>query len=521
MANRNISHALNFHEITKHSYVSVRTDRYYLDWSIKPYPFKVYVDLPKIPLPKDFPKPEKNALECFKQPEILSEEDLDLKKITELLYFTAGISRVKKFGLETYYFRVAPATGALYSTEVYFMCKDLKDLKAGLYHFDPGEFVITKLREGDYRYTISKFCGNDINIAYSPVTFIFTSIGWRNVWKYRIRSYRHWFWDSGVMIANLLSVANSENLETKLIMNFVDKEINRFLGIDGKKECTLALVSIGAPKFKNEEERTIEDIKYQILPLSKKEIEYKEIYEMHENSSLYTIDEVIELRNEGKAGFYKEIHDKCDFKLLGEEKTETPLWKVILKRGSTRRFSLKPIKASHLYTILKLSTTGINCDFLKDYNDTLIEIYLIVNAIEGLETGAYYYNKKLNCLELLKKGKFRETAGYLCLEQDLGYEASVVFFLMNNLNETLKKFGNRGYRMAQIEAGIIAGKIYLTSYSLNIGATGLTFYDDDITNFFSPHASNKSNMMVVAIGYPAYKAKEGKIYTGIVKHKIK
>jgi hypothetical protein len=95
MPNKEINYALKFHEITKHSYISVRTDRYYLDWSIKPYPFKVYIDLPKIHLPKDFPKPEKNALDCFKIPEHFSEEDIDLKKVAELLYFTAGISRVK------------------------------------------------------------------------------------------------------------------------------------------------------------------------------------------------------------------------------------------------------------------------------------------------------------------------------------------------------------------------------------------------------------------------------------------
>ncbi len=487
MPNKEINYALKFHEITKHSYISVRTDRYYLDWSIKPYPFKVYIDLPKIHLPKDFPKPEKNALDCFKIPEHFSEEDIDLKKVAELLYFTAGISRVKKYGTEFYYFRVAPATGALYSTEVYFFCKDLRDLSAGLYHFDPAEFVITKIRDGDYRYTISKFCGNDESVAYSPLTFIFTSIGWRNVWKYRIRSYRHWFWDSGTMIANLISVANSENLEYKVILSFVDKEINKFLGIDGRKECALALVSIGKPKFKNEEIKNIEEINYKTLPLSKREVEYKEIYEVHENSSLYSINEVLELRNEAKTGFYKESKYKCDIKLSGEKNVKIPLWKVILKRGSTRKFSLKPIQLEDLYTILKYATGGINCDFLRDYNDTLIEIYFIANAVERLESGAYYFNKELNCLETLKKGKFRSVAGYLCLEQDLGYEASVVFFLMNNLNETLKKFGNRGYRMAQLEAGIIAGKIYLISYTLNLGATGLTFYDDDITNFFSPH----------------------------------
>jgi hypothetical protein len=71
--------------------------------------------------------------------------------------------------------------------------------------------------------------------------------------------------------------------------------------------------------------------------------------------------------------------------------------------------------------------------------------------------------------------------------------------------------GNRGYRASQFEAGIIAGKIYLTAYALVIGASGSTFFDDAVTEFFSPHASNKSTMIAVGVGIPAYKANPGKI----------
>jgi len=33
-----------------------------------------------------------------------------------------------------------------------------------------------------------------------------------------------------------------------------------------------------------------------------------------------------------------------------------------------------------------------------------------------------------------------------------------------------------------------------------MGATGLTFYDDDVTRFFSPHAEGKSAIFLVAVG---------------------
>jgi nitroreductase len=74
-----------------------------------------------------------------------------------------------------------------------------------------------------------------------------------------------------------------------------------------------------------------------------------------------------------------------------------------------------------------------------------------------------------------------------------------VFFL-TDLRTTLGRFGNRGYRAAQLEAGLIGGKLYLAAYAQRLGASGLTFFDDDVTRFFAPHAADKSVMFLVALG---------------------
>jgi nitroreductase len=97
------------------------------------------------------------------------------------------------------------------------------------------------------------------------------------------------------------------------------------------------------------------------------------------------------------------------------------------------------------------------------------------------------------------------------LGQSLFSDASAVFFLMTNLQSVLRSLGNRGYRASQFEAGIIAGKIYLAAYALGIGASGSTFFDDAVTEVFSPHASKMNTMIAVGVGIPAYKANPGKI----------
>ena len=131
------------------------------------------------------------------------------------------------------------------------------------------------------------------------------------------------------------------------------------------------------------------------------------------------------------------------------------------------------------------------------------DLYLIVNAVDGLPPGAYYLRRDQPQLELMKQGEYRDQAGYLGLEQALPADAAVAIFFLADLKEIFARHGNRGYRAAQIEAGIIGGKLYLAAYAQKFGATGLTFYDDEVTNFFSPHAAGKSAIFLVAIGVPA------------------
>jgi hypothetical protein len=126
-----------------------------------------------------------------------------------------------------------------------------------------------------------------------------------------------------------------------------------------------------------------------------------------------------------------------------------------------------------------------------------------VNAVDDLPSGAYVFHRDQQALELLREGSFRREAGYLGLGQELPADASVNIFCLANLPPILERFGNRGYRAAQLEGAIIGGKCYLAAYAQQLGASGLTFFDDDVTEFFSPQAAGKSVMFLTAVGKPA------------------
>src|SRR5215472_1642355 len=176
---------------------------------------------------------------------------------------------------------------------------------------------------------------------------------------------------------------------------------------------------------------------------------------------------------------------------------------VIQRRGSTRRFAREPITLAQLSTLLDRSTRGIPADFLQPFGEQINELYLIVNAVEGLKPGAYVFHRRKRMLECLKEGDFRNEASYLGLEQELPGDASVAIFYLADLQAVVERFGNRGYRAVQLEAGILGGKVYLAAYAQRLGATGLTFFDDDVTRFFSPHATGMSAIFLMAVGKSA------------------
>jgi SagB-type dehydrogenase family enzyme len=529
MGNQEISHSRDFHEFTKHSEVSIQTPGHRLDFGNKPNPFKFYTKLSPIKLPTVFPRPEAGTLNAISRIGSVGQlpSEINVMVMAEILFFTAGVTRSLQYDTDTIFMRAASATGALYPIELYLVCEDISGLKAGVYHFNPGDFSLTLLREGDYRLQLSEAAGDDTNIQTSPAVIVFSSIAWRNAWKYRDRSYRHWFWDSGVMAANLLATVNSIGLRINFNVGFFDDVVNRLVCVENRQEAVIALAPIGVGLSKTNPFNSIKEVgsaeitvlNLETLPLSEKgQVEYPMIWKIHEASNLQSKDEVKKWIDADKiikqnSATQASILDSIPL-LPANYSNDPPLSDIILLRGSSRRFARKPISFAQLCNILHSSTIGVPLDFTKGGKVSITDAYFIANDVEGLPRGSYYFNRNSESLDLLKRDVHRDVSGYLCLWQSLFSDASVVFFLMTPLEQVIASYGNRGYRAAQFEAGIIAGKIYLAAYAQGIGASGSTFFDDAVTEFFSPHATDKGTMIAMGVGVPGYKSKSGKVLAG-------
>jgi len=178
-----------------------------------------------------------------------------------------------------------------------------------------------------------------------------------------------------------------------------------------------------------------------------------------------------------------------------------PIDIVIKRRRSNRHYATEtPISFGELSTVLTASLQGTAMDCLVPGAPPLFTPYLIVNNVAGLQPGAYAVHPEHQALELLRAGEMRDTASRLACDQAYAADAHVNAYALTDLEPVLKHFGNRGYRLAQLEAALFGAKLQLAAHALGLGAVGSTSFDDEATAHFSPHAAGKSFMFIAVFG---------------------
>jgi SagB-type dehydrogenase family enzyme len=463
------------HQLTQHGSPTDRSllvDFQPLDPTNRPAPFKRYVGLATTPLPTELGEAEAPAI--------------DAATLSRLLFFTGGVTRTSESRAfdERTYFRTAMSAGNLHPVELYVVCSGVGGIADGVHHFAPLEFGLTTLREG--AVTSGPGC-----------TLVFTGIPWRTAWKYGERGFRHLYWDAGTMLANLLAVADAHGIDARVWTGFVDADVARLVGVDGVGEFPLTLVSLG-DRGPIDVPTGLPPLDLDVEPISPHPITFPLIGEAQQAGALPDAGAVDDWRAHAIDG--NPAHADTDPPLHA---VDGSIETVILQRGSTRIMRPDTAPAALLHWGMAVSARPTPADFVTA-GTTLLEHNLAVHGVEGIEPGAYRWRD--GDLELVRPGQFRPITQQLCLDQPLGGDSAYTTFHSARLDTVLDALGPRGYRAAQLEAGITSGRLSLAAFALGFGATGLTFFDEPVRRFFATAASC---MLVTSVGIPAYRNAPG------------
>ena len=436
---------IGYHQATKHRPGRPSTSPYGLESSNQPHPFKAYPALEPSPPPPD---------------------------LERLLRLGAGV-HPRRGGPR---FRTFMSAGALHPIELYVAAD------SGLAHYHPGDGMLRRLRDADPRVALARAAAAPA-LAEAAAVLVLTGILWRTAWKYGARGWRHVFWDAGAMLANLLALAGDEGLTPRLQVAFADDEVAEVLGVEAIREAPVALLGVGRSASSRGPQR-LPSVHHRASPLSPREHRFPEAEEAHVASSLRSTDEVRTWRDAAQG--------------LGPWPGEAPpppsLDEAILRRGSARDFTPEAVPSDELAAVLEWAGSAVAGDL-----PPLCSTFVIAHAVEGLEPGAYRIEPPFRPERVREGARRRETA-HLCLDQAHGGSAAAAVFFTADLDRVSAALGDRGYRAAQLDAGIRAGRTSLGAYARGLGATGLTFYDDEVRAFLS---TRQEPMMCVALGVDA------------------
>lgn len=479
--------AKRLHESTKHGTPPSDPERLVdyrrLDPHNVPEPFKEYPGLAALELPRRL------VASSIPATDVLSgvhgeTKRLDAELLSTLLFLSAGVTRVMNLVDRPVYFRAAMSAGNLHPIEVYLVVGEgsVDGVDEGVYHFSPLEFALRKLRNGDLRGALR---------VGSPMAMVLTGIPWRTSWKYGERGWRHLYWDAGTMLANLLAVADAHGLEHRTLLGFDDGATGDLLGIDGFTEMPLAIVEFGNHEGPVSPPGDPGTLALEVGQVAPRPIRLPLVEEAQHDSNLASA-EVDAWRRAGSS-----VAAPAPAQVPAPEGFDDLIEQVVLRRGSTRKMRREEVPAGHLEWPLAAATRAVGIDVIP--KGTLLEHYVNVHSVDGLDPGAY--RRTDDVLQLVRSVEgVREQSASLCLGQALGGDSSYTVFHCAQLEPLFSSLGARGYRVAQLEAGVVSGRLALGAFALGLGATGLTFFDDAVASYFGTTAQP---MLVTSVGVPA------------------
>lgn len=167
--------------------------------------------------------------------------------LATLLLLGYGLSCVQPSPTPARRRRVVPSAGALYPLEIFFHATHVKDLPAGLYHFNPAHRLVECIRTNCKRSEVSRSFTQTSVVDRAAVIIFITAMFERSTFKYGDRGYRFSLIEAGHVAQNANLVASGLGLSSVNLGGFYERELDDFLSIDGITHSTIYAIAVGTP----------------------------------------------------------------------------------------------------------------------------------------------------------------------------------------------------------------------------------------------------------------------------------
>ncbi|MGW4944095.1 hypothetical protein ACWEOZ_21205 [Actinoplanes sp. NPDC004185] len=425
------------------------------DFDRFPLFYKRYSEtLPRFALPRALPSTEPPAVDVLAGRAEVAAVDLDVPQLARLLHLSAGVVRTsKRSNGITHLFRAAGSAGGRFPLELYVLIPEGLPVPAGVHWYDPAGHALVRVASAP--------SGGDAAI-------VVTGVPWRTGWRYRERGYRHVYWDAGTMLAQTLALAHSAGIPARLYTTFPDRAVTELVGADGVHEWPVAVVALGSQQPA-------------LTPAGPAVAGQVDTDPME-----FPLITAAQRAGDGTVlGAPWAEGDPVDAPGAGTEPVEA----VVLTRGSQRRMDpARGVPADVLTTGLRTAVRGID-----------LPQFVAVHDVEGVTPGVYRWP---DLRTPIRPGNHREELYRVSLEQGLSRDAAFVVITAADVTS----LDDRGYRAAQLGAGLVEGRLHLVAYAMGASATGMTFRDSEIPALVG---APLDALLFTCVGVPDYRSTAG------------
>lgn len=216
---------------------------------------------------------------------------------------------------------------------------------------------------------------------------------------------------------------------------------------------------------------------------------------------------------------------KTDIKIKlnpNENVGKTNIYDILKLRASRRDYSYENITQETLSNILFFSYG--QRDAIRAYNNDNFplryapsagglqsnDLYVVINKVEGIEKGLYYYNFKNNSLILVEAGYMKNRLLECCVGQEFITDASVIIILAANLKRVKWKYSKKAYRFVHVDTGILSENIHLLATANKLRSCMIAgFNDDKINEFLMLDGENEFVSLLISIGTSPWSLERG------------
>ncbi|MDJ0742471.1 MAG: SagB/ThcOx family dehydrogenase [Xenococcaceae cyanobacterium MO_167.B27] len=501
--------ATHYHQRTKYAPETIAQKGKSLDWANQPQPFKEY----KIGQVIDL-KPYLSA----KQEAVETPDSDKWLRLSLLLLCSYGLTaQVTTIYGEPIYLRAAPSAGGLYPAEIYLISRGTPWLRAGLYNYQVQSHSLIHFWQDRVWEDLQAACFDNEILVEAEMALVSTAVFYRSAWRYEDRAYRRICLDTGHLLGNVELSAAINSYQTFFLGGFNDTAINKLLYLDEAEEGAIAVIPlIDLLDYDSRPELSY----YHSLP-SNTDTDYPSLADgellgyLHQATKIDSFQPPTEPSSET---YY--LEDKYNFpfctkistastKFIDWGENFSELENTILERRSTRAYSGAEITLEQLIALLNFTYQpeaylAQGLDPFPDYFALeLIETFIAVSGVSGLEEGCYYYAPKAQELRQIRFKNFRKELHYLCLGQDLGRNASAIVFQTADLQQAISKYGDRAYRYLHLDAGHLGQRLNLAAIRLGLGVSGIGGFFDDLVNQVLGIPEAEAVIYLTTLGVPA------------------